>query len=255
MILADLDGDGKMDVATEDFIYFQNSPTSWTKVQYNNAFRGAALLDLGSGNGSINLVSTGPAPYNAVWFENPREHGGNARTGAWVMHTIGPAYTCGSNNCPDGPYVAVYGAADLNGDGRMDVVVSQSEGVTSPPPPPGGLIWYEAPADRRNGQWIKHTIDSTFQDGHNVRIADMNGDGTLDLVEAEQEQSPQRRVSVFYNDGHGNFTQQVLSNSSGHNPVVTDVGGDGDLDIFSSPHGFYGVPNPLEIYVNKRVSR
>jgi hypothetical protein len=82
----------------------------------------------------------------------------------------------------------------------------------------------------------------------------MNGDGIPDLVEAEQEQSLQRRVSVFYNDGHGNFTQQVLSNSSGHNPVVIDVGGDGDLDIFSSPHGFYGVPNPLEIYLNKRVS-
>jgi hypothetical protein len=28
----------------------------------------------------------------------------------------------------------------------------------------------------------------------------------LDIVTGEQDQSPQRRVTVFYNDGFGNFT-------------------------------------------------
>jgi hypothetical protein len=79
----------------------------------------------------------------------------------------------------------------------------------------------------------------------------MNNDGELDLVVAEQEQSPQRRVAIFYGDGRGNFcAPQVLSTESGHNVWVSDVNGDGDLDILNAPHGFFGTPNPIELYVN-----
>ena len=234
MVLADIDGDGLKDIVTNAFVYFQNSPTSWTQVTYNpGAFRGVALLDIGSGKGPINLVATGPAPYDIVWFENPREQNGSARTGAWIQHRIGPGYVCdASTTCKD-PQVATFAAADLNGDGKMDVLSAQSEGDFHPPA--GGLIWWEAPVDRRNGTWIKHTIDAGFMSAHQVRIVDVDGNGTPDIVTSEQEQAPQRRVSVFYNDGLGNFKQQVLSNVSGHNTTVGDITKDGAPDILNSP--------------------
>jgi regulation of enolase protein 1 (concanavalin A-like superfamily) len=223
IVLSDIDGDGKIDIATPTFIYFQNSPDSWTQVQYNTAFRGIALLDIGSGFGSINLVSTGPAPsYDVVWFENPREHGGNARTDSWIIHDIGPAFPCPL--CAE-QAVAAYAATELNGDGRMDIVASQADAEPSIPPPPGGLVWYEAPPDRRNGTWLRHTVDANFVDAHTVKIADVDQNGTHDIVTAEQDQSSLRRVSVFYNDGHGNFTEQVVSNEEGHNVAVGDVTG------------------------------
>ena len=250
--IADIDGDGKLDVITPSSIFFQNSPNSWTQVQYSQSFRGVALLDIGSGKGAINLAGTGPAPFNAVWYENPRETGGNARTGKWIMHFIGATpYPCGAKNCQDGGDIAALNSMDVNGDGRMDIVSGQSEGPLGVAPAPGGLIWWEAPANRRTGTWIKHTIDPNMVDVHKVAIADMNQDGHLDIIVAEQDRAPLRRVSVYYNDGKGNLTFQVVSNAEGHNICVGNVlGNPGELDILNSGHGYYLDTHPLQIFFN-----
>jgi hypothetical protein len=250
--IADIDGDGLLDVVTPSSIYFQNSADSWTQVQYSQSFRGVALLDIGSGKGAINLAGTGPSPFNAVWYENPRETGGNARTGTWIMHTIGPTpYPCSPDNCADGGDVGAYNALDVNGDGREDVISGQSEGPPAIAPPPGGLIWWEAPVDRRDGTWIKHTIDPNFQWVHKIDVADMNQDGNLDIIVAEQDQSPLRRVAVYYDDGQGNLTFQVISNAEGHNIWVGNVmGNPGELDILNSGHGYYLDAHPLQIFLN-----
>ena len=251
--IADIDGDGKPDVVTPSSVFFQNSPDSWTQVQYSTSFRGIVLLDIGSGHGAINLAGTGPSPFNAVWYENPRETGGNARTGTWIMHTIGATpYPCGTNNCADGGDIAALGTMDVNGDGLIDIVSGQSEGDPGLPPPPGGLIWWQAPADRRNGTWIKHTIDINVIDTHEIAIADMNKDGNLDIVASEQDQSPLRRVMVYYDDGKGNLTPEVLSNAEGHNIVVGNVTNNpaGELDILNCGHGYYLNPHPLQIFLN-----
>ncbi|HEY4046493.1 MAG TPA: chitobiase/beta-hexosaminidase C-terminal domain-containing protein [Acidobacteriaceae bacterium] len=251
LLLQDIDGDGKLDIVTPSSIFFQNSSDSWTQVQYSTSFRGVASLDIGTGNGSINLVGTQPAsPYNLVWWENPREAGGNARTGTWIMHTIGPGYPCSANNCRDGEQVAVFQAMDVNGDGRMDVISAQSEGPGGGiAPPPGGMIWWQAPTDRRNGTWIMHTIDANMVDVHKIAIGDMDQNGTLDIIVAEQDQSPLQRVNIYYNDGKGNLTAQVIANAKGHNICVGDViGKPGELDILNSGHGYFNDTHPLQIF-------
>jgi hypothetical protein len=132
----------------------------------------------------------------------------------------------------------------------MDIVTARAEGDEHPPV--GELVWWEAPLDRAEGAWIAHTVDASYTSTHNVRLADMDGNGALDIVTAEQEQSPLDRVSVFLNDGRGRFTEMVLSNDGGHNVAVGDFEGDGDVDILNAGHGFYGGPHAVEIYFNQR---
>jgi Chitobiase/beta-hexosaminidase C-terminal domain/FG-GAP-like repeat/Beta xylosidase C-terminal Concanavalin A-like domain len=252
MFLADIDGDGKLDVVTPSSIFFQNSATSWTQVTYSTSFRGVGLLDIGSGLGSINLSGTGPSPFNLVWYENPRETGGNARTGKWIMHTVASTpYPCTpASVCTDGGDTAVYNGLDVNGDGRMDIISAQSEGNLNGPVPPGGLVWWQAPTDRRNGTWIKHTIDANMIDVHRIAIGDMDKNGTTDIIVAEQDQAPLRRVTVYYNDGNGVLTPETISNAEGHNIWVGDITGTGTLEIFNSGHGYFLNAHPLQIFIN-----
>jgi regulation of enolase protein 1 (concanavalin A-like superfamily) len=252
-ILKDIDGDGVLDLVTPHTVFMGSGKDFGQGVVYNSAgFRGLALLDIGSGLGAVNFVGTDPnSPFSFVWFENPRESGGNARTGNWIEHVVGTSYPCDdAPSCFGGGSVANLATGDLNGDGRMDLVTVQSEGY--PIIPPGGIIWWEAPADRRNGTWVKHTFDPGFDSPHNVWVADIDRNGTLDVIAAQQEQSKERRVAVFLNDGTGNFSMQILSNTGSHNPYLTDINGDGWLDLFSAGHGRFGAPNPIELYINPR---
>ena len=252
--LNDLDGDGKLDVVASRTrnISFQNTSTSWTLVPWGGGAGtgqdGLALLDIGSGRGNVNIV--GATSTGIYWFENPIETGGNARAAAsWSPRRI-------ADNTFDGPSIATL---DVNGDGRQDVVMAPNEGNFAKG---GGLVWFEAPADRRLGTWVRRTIDSDWQAVHWIEPADINGDGKSDLVVTEQEQSHDPlngpytfnndKVAVFYSDGAGSFTRQVLETTGGQNQVAADIDADGDVDFFFANHGFYGAPNPVVLFVNLR---
>jgi len=100
-----------------------------------------------------------------VWYEN----NGHPDAGAWTRHVI----------CASLPLASEAYAADMDGDGQVEVVAT-TWGV------PGGLFLFKHDGDPR-GSWRMQVLKSPWQKACQVLIADLDGDGRLDvLAEAER---------------------------------------------------------------------
>jgi len=225
--VGDINGDGKLDVVTRGGrtrIFLQNNPDSWATVVIPTDGRGGlALADLNA-DGLLDIVE------NGYWLECPKDPGG----GTWVRHEIASGW-------PDDVGVTV---ADINGDGRPDVLLAPAER-------PGRLAWFEAPAQLPSGRWIEHVIASDVADIHTFKVADMDGDKQLDVVTAEMEQSPQKRISIYFNEGRGEkWRQQVVGTTGSHNLRVARIGRGNTLSIVGSNHGNNGAPPVIDLWEN-----
>src|SRR5688500_125249 len=99
---------------------------------------GTADID---GDGYLDLVlPAGIRLPEIEWWRNP---GKSSRTTMWEKHSLGKTINMAK----------MIEMADVNGDGRLDVVATDSEHVDS------GLFWFEAPASAVTGEWKRHDIE------------------------------------------------------------------------------------------------
>ena len=154
------------------------------------------------------------------WFENP---GGDILKAVWKEHVYSTAY--------DHADVKV-AVGDLDGDGRPDIVLTPSEHAGQR----YRISWFQSPADPASGGWVEHIIDSDVECVyHSLALADMDGDGKLDIVTAEMHQGRKREVVVLLNREQGARWERLVVGSTGsHNLVVADLDGDGRPDIFGA---------------------
>ncbi len=255
VVVGDMFKAGKIDIATESGVWHRaDLGTGWSLTRVLQGLNvwgpwslitgiprsdeGTSLVDM-LGDKYLDVV----APYRSTslaWFENPAHHGGNPYKEVWTPHVIDahPGFSA-----KDGGMTTA--TADFNGDGRIDVAMA-------PMYADGKLVWYEAPVDRRAGTWIKHVIsDASYVHQGSLQIADFNGDGTLDIGFAEQEQSSSKRIGIWFPHGSGNsWTLSVLARSGGQNIKAGRVGHGPLPSLLSANHGYYGAPNPLELFKN-----
>jgi len=149
-----------------------------------------------------------------------------------------------------GPSPRWVSVADLNRDGNPDIVVANAGSERSDS---GSIAVFIG--DGHGG--FGPAPGSPFLAGHlpnDVAIADLNGDGKLDLVIANH-QSPFLRV--FLGDGHGSFRLapgspvDVHSHPHPHGLAVADFNSDGKLDVVTDSWG----DNQIELLLGDGTGR
>jgi hypothetical protein len=95
---------------------------------------------------------------------------------------------------------------------------------------------------------VGHVLVAEVKHGHSLQIADIDGDGHLDIFAAEmakwtekqaQPDNPDARAWIFFGDGRGHFRQTLFVRGMGfHEARVADLDGDGRMDILSKPYNW-----------------
>ncbi len=134
--------------------------------------------------------------------------------GVYATHTVASGI-----NYPHG--IAV---AEINGDGRPDILVSATYGSQ--------VYWYE-----NSGFWTftQHYVGYASYPLY-MDAGDLDLDGDMDIVTGDYSYSG---IYIFYNSGDGSsFTSQILPTSGAVWEVdLGDIDSDGDLDIAASTGG------------------
>lgn len=204
---------------------------------------GFVFADLdGDGDEDIALANadfdTPESEERILWYENPGP-GTPAQRDSWPAHEIERR-----NDFPGKPQVA---AADLNGDGHIDLVTAIREEILFYRNSPDAPGTFERIAIRKDPR------TRYFQ--RPLRIVDLNEDGRLDLVGMlvhEDRIIPQDFAAAFWMEWHGdapdesNWTTHVIKWGSGQTMLLPtlgekwdgvqfdDVDRDGDIDIVAN---------------------
>ncbi|HYQ88774.1 MAG TPA: T9SS type A sorting domain-containing protein [Candidatus Binatia bacterium] len=263
LVVADLDSDGRPDVATADWdvnltsVLFGNGDGSCQErrdydADWNARFVASGDLDgdgradflLVNESGTINiLLSNGDRTFRRKDMPNgnnaPMALGDLNADGKLDMVTAGSAFL-GNGDGTFGPGLAYDNQGglgrpalvDLNGDAKLDLVNANSTGSS-----------VSIHFGNGDGTFQPEVVYATGSHPSSVAIGDLNRDGRLDLVAANPGSNS---LSVLLGRAGGDFDPHVDYTAgtvgSGANVVqVGDLDGDGNLDLASTGGGAVSV--------------
>jgi hypothetical protein len=120
-------------------------------------------------------------------------------------------------------------AGQLIKGGRPEVILVVGDGWAP-------MFLYEY----RKDTWVRKEILPKVSNGHSLAVIDFDGDGNLDIWNAEMTlfNNVNAENRILTGDGKGNFPEEIII-SKGidlHESEIADLDGDGDLDILGKPY-------------------
>jgi hypothetical protein len=229
---ADLDGDGDLDVLAalrrrNQIAWFENADGQGNfgsrqviTTQVDGPW-GVHAADV-DGDGDVDVLSASGRDGKFAWYENTDGRGNFGEQQVVRRHT------------PNGAHWIH--AADVDGDGDLDVLTATHIGDSGP----GGPISWHENTDGRGTFGAQRIIKTSSFHTRGVDVVDLDGDGDVDVLFTDGAwdhfQTP--RFSWSENtDGRGNFGHpQIIDEHGGFaRPVhAADVDGDGDMDPLMS---------------------
>ena len=251
--LVDLNNDGKPLEILPQFTGAAKAPLAWYELADGKWVKhvvSARSYGHGIGAGDMNGDKRNDIITPAGWLEAPEDV---RAPGEWKLHeadwanpsnvplpdpTPPPAASPGGPPPRPAEYSFMF-AVDVNRDGRADVLSTMAHSY--------GVLWFEQGAD---GNWTRRVIDNTWANAHSTAMADLNGDGQLDLIAAKRyfgrngtEPSEREPMGIYwyqYRPGPQGvqWVRHIVDYGGraggGLQMMVEDIDGDGDRDIVTA---------------------
>ncbi|GAB5403836.1 MAG: hypothetical protein Aurels2KO_20670 [Aureliella sp.] len=251
--LHDIDGDGIKDIlpsGTSFAAWYRKIPTpAGAEPQWQRVELPPEMIGHGIGAGDIN----GDGRIDLVGPRGWATPASDDASGRWVWHgDFRLAPDCGL------PIIV----KDIDGDGDSDLIWSRghnygiywTENNTSHrihPPKEGNQHWEQVEPLISSPQWVTHAIDTSWSSAHTLMTADLDGNGTDEVVAAKRfqghdgrdpgENAPLRIHAYEFQNATKTWTRTLVSDAPAVgvdlDSVCADLDDDGDTDIIAPTRG------------------